>query len=139
MSVATVRVAVVVALSVGGFAAGCAHALEMKAKCASGLALNATVDSTAKPMPRDARSPSRLDGSLKVINPTAVPVAYSNRSAILSGARAYVDSVASHAVDSGSIKIQPGEQIELRVYWPSQIKPGTTATNLTFKCKLASE
>jgi hypothetical protein len=124
-------------VGVCGFAS--AHAVEMRAKCDNGLMLNATVDPVAKPMPTGAKSRSRLDGSLKVVNATAVGIGYSNRFAVLSGARAYVDSVASQAMDFGLIQIEAGRQIETQVYWPSTVKPGTIATNLALDCKVSNE
>jgi hypothetical protein len=111
-----------------------AHAGSLTVGCGENLSITAVIDTTAKTMPAGSKSPSRLNGTLKVSNGGNALTHYSNRYAKLNGAHAYVNSVASHIVDSGTIPVQPGATLEFDVYWPSEMKPGTVANQLMFEC-----
>jgi hypothetical protein len=111
-----------------------AHAGSLTVGCGEDLSITAVIDTTPKAMPAGSKVPSRLDGQLKVLNSGTALTHYSNRFAKLNGSRAYVNSVASHSVDFGTVPVQPGKALEFDVYWPSQMKPGTVANQIAFEC-----
>jgi hypothetical protein len=112
-----------------------AHAGSLTVGCGHDLSIIVALDTKAKPMPADSGSPSRLNGKLKVVNTGTHVAHYSNRFAKLNGSRAYVNTVASAAVDFTTVPVKPGHPLELDVYWPSQLKPGSVTNQIALECK----
>ena len=65
---------------------------------------------------------TKLSGTAVIHNPTSQAQQYSNmwlqlRSAGGMQERAYLDNLTSHHIDSGTVEIEPGDTIEIPVYW----------------------
>jgi hypothetical protein len=65
---------------------------------------------------------TKLSGDVVIENMSSQPQQYSNmRLWLQSGehvrARAFLDSLASHHIDTGTVEIAPGDRLELAVYW----------------------
>ena len=59
---------------------------------------------------------------VRISNVVEVTQLYSNRwlrleSADTQSARAYLDSVASHHIDIGTVELAPNESLDLKIYW----------------------
>src|SRR5688500_15728395 len=131
-------------LNIATFALACSlgstslHALELIARCPSGITESASVDTRVRKYPLLARlgNPDKrtlVAGTLRLRNDTPFVAPYSNREVLRAagneaGAQAYVRSFASHAVDFGYIELAPNQSMKLKVYWPSKLKAGTNAS-----------
>ena len=65
---------------------------------------------------------TKLSGNVVIENMSSQPQHYSNMWLwIESGesvrARAFLDSLASHHIDTGEVEIEPGDRLDLAVYW----------------------
>ena len=111
--------------------AGCAPDASIKLEAwASNLHASATITSVNF----DAGdSTVTYFADLSVLNIVDVAQAYSNKwlwleSGDTQSVRAYLDSVASHGVDFGTVEIAPNDSLDLKVYWviPSNELEGTS-------------
>lgn len=65
---------------------------------------------------------TKLSGTAAIHNPTSQAQQYSNMWLLLRSARgieerAYLNNLTSHRIDSGTVKIEPGDTLEISVYW----------------------
>jgi polysaccharide deacetylase 2 family uncharacterized protein YibQ len=95
------------------------------------LEVRASVSTTPKRLNKDSY---KVSGKILVINHTGAPQRYSNQALTLLlnarfKSRAYLDTVASAAIDFTSIEIKPNSTVSFKVYW---------AFNLTDQAKVES-
>ncbi len=65
---------------------------------------------------------TKLSGNVVIENTSSQPQKYSNMWLWLESgesvrARAFLDSLASHHIDTGEVEIEPGDRLDLAVYW----------------------
>lgn len=125
-------------------ASASAGALELMAKCSSGITVSASVNTKVRRYPWLARlgdpvERARITGKLRLTNDTSSVVQYSNREVLLAvgneaGVQAYSEIFASDATDFGYIELAPNQSRQLRVYWPSKLRAGTNVGAITLSC-----
>jgi hypothetical protein len=120
-----------------------AHAHQQQVVCKGGIALVAEIEErvvdfhwwqnfTFKTFPH-------VKGHLHISNTAASVGSFSTKEALLSvqGAspvRAYVNTLSSQIVDTGGVKLEPGQILDLEVYWPVQRDIGLAVRPLDLAC-----
>jgi hypothetical protein len=96
-----------------------------------------------KSVPSKEAGNSKILGKIRIENRSNYPIKHSNERLWLSTSngysrRTYVDSVASHIVDSGGVTIMPAEILELDVYWifPNAVAQSLSEQELTVEIAL---
>ena len=82
--------------------------------------------------------------SATITNTTEEPLDYSNmwlwlESGTTLSARAYLDSLASHQIDTGPVELRPSETLNLKVYWVFPISELEEPSDEPFVLVLRSE
>jgi len=135
---------IMTAVMTSSLASSCVSALELIAKCPSGITVSANVNTRVKKYPLLARigdpvERARIAGKLHIRNDTASVIQYSNREVLLAvgndaGVQAYRESFASDVIDFGYIDLAPNQSRQLKVYWPSKLPAGTDAGAVAMSC-----
>jgi len=121
-----------------------AHGLEMQAACPNGITITASLE----PKTRDFRFWENFDlfgklphlrGDIRVVNATGKPQHFSTAMAQISGegvpaSRAYLNVLATVAVDGPGIEMPSGEPAKFNVYWPVPLELGVVMRQPHFSC-----